>query len=225
MRSVATVDWLERAAELGVQLTAHAGEQLEAFAELLLERAVPLGMIARADAGRIRDRHILDSLRAAPFLRESDADEVVDLGSGAGLPGVPLAIAVSEARFTLAESRSRRAAFLELAADRLGLGNVTVHPDRVESLPPRAFDAATARAFAAPASAWSSAARVLRRGGSLVLFAGAREPLPTELPGATEVRVFGREMNAPRSVESESRRSSPRTPLATVGDLVIITAK
>jgi 16S rRNA (guanine527-N7)-methyltransferase len=216
---------LETTAELGVQLTPRAGEQLEAFAELLLERAVPLGMIARADADRIGDRHILDSLRAAPFLQESDAGEVVDLGSGAGLPGVPLAIAVSEVRFTLAESRSRRAAFLELAVERLGLGNVTIHPDRVESLPPRAFDVATARAFAAPASAWGSAARVLRPGGSMVLFAGAREPLPTDLPGAAGVRVYGRGGNAPRSIEPDSSRSSPRTPLATVGDLVIITAK
>src|SRR5262245_9565503 len=101
------------AAPLGVELSTRAEVQLLAFEQLLRERAVPLGLISQADSNRIRERHILDSLRAVPLLEGMARAKVVDLGSGAGLPGVPLAIVLPESSFVLAESRSKRAGFLE----------------------------------------------------------------------------------------------------------------
>ncbi len=217
------------ASAAGADLTESAGEQLASYTELLRERAVPLGMISQADSDRILERHVLDSLRAAPFVSQTDAASVVDLGSGAGLPGIPLAIALPRVRFVLAESRSKRAGFVELVVERLGLTNVEVHPDRAETLGDGEFDVATARAFAPPPVAWAAAVRLLRPGGALCLFAGAREALPVDLPGAIEVRVLGpagegSRVRAPSEPSSSWRTSRPTT-LASVGDLVIITAK
>jgi 16S rRNA (guanine527-N7)-methyltransferase len=214
---------LERgAATVGVELPPASVELLAAYTELLIERALPLGMIARDDRDRIVPRHVVDSLRAGPALAWLGAKRVVDLGSGAGLPGIPLAIAMPEVHLTLAEARSKRAAFLELVVERLSLTNVTVHPARAETLAPFGFDTAVARAFASPAGAWVQARALLSDEGALVLFAGAREPLPANLPDA-KVETFEPRVGAGGGSRSpENWRSSHATPLATAGDLVII---
>ncbi len=89
--------------------------------------------ISRSDAARIRERHTLDSLRAVPVVE--GADEAADLGSGAGLPGVVVAIALPRVRMLLIERRPQRAAFLELAVEELGLSNAAVFAGRVEDVP------------------------------------------------------------------------------------------
>ncbi len=140
------------------------------FAELLRNKAVPLGFIARSDAGRIVERHINDSLRAVRCLRSTDRD-LIDLGAGAGLPGIPVAIAEPERRVVLIEAMAKRAAFLELAVQHLGLANVDVRVARVEDVDVLG-DTCFARALAPPHEAWHLAERVLRPRGQLVYFAG-----------------------------------------------------
>jgi 16S rRNA G527 N7-methylase RsmG len=103
---------------------------------------------------------------------------------------VPLAIALPHLRFTLADSRRSRIAFLELALDELGLRNATVSAGRVEELP-REFDVCLARGFAGPEATWTAAERLLRKGGSLVYWAGAtfdraRVPEGARLAGLSE---------------------------------------
>src|SRR5262249_54450802 len=97
---------------LGLSLPRSAVDRLVESADLLRGRALPPGMTPRQDSGRLAPRHVLDSLRAVPVLSAMTADDgdVVDLGSGAGLPGVPLAIAMPQTEFVLAEARSKRAA-------------------------------------------------------------------------------------------------------------------
>jgi 16S rRNA (guanine527-N7)-methyltransferase len=143
---------------------------LDAYLRLLAERAVPLGMIGPSDASRLRVRHVADSLRAVGLFLESDTT-AVDLGSGAGLPGIPLAVALPAVVFTLVESRKRRAAFLELAIQTLGLENATVFAGRVEDLTDEA-DVCLARAFAAPARCWQLASSILTAQGRLIYWAG-----------------------------------------------------
>jgi 16S rRNA (guanine527-N7)-methyltransferase len=144
---------------------------LQGYERLLVERAVPLGLVARSDRDRMWPRHVLDCLRAAALVREEDR-LAYDLGSGAGLPGVVLAIARPWCRFVLAEARARRAGFLELVVERLGLPNVEVAAGRAEDLSEVA-DLATARAFAPLARAWEVAHPLLRPGGRLIYFGGA----------------------------------------------------
>jgi 16S rRNA (guanine(527)-N(7))-methyltransferase RsmG len=215
---------LAAARRLGLDLDAQVVDRLDAFARLLETRAVPLGMIGKDDADRIVSRHVLDSLRASRALLELHARTIVDLGSGAGLPGIVVAIASPEVVITLAEVRPKRAAFLELVVERLGVRNAEVHVGPAAGLPPHAFDAATARAFAPPALAWVTARPLLREGGSLVFFAGASESIPAELPGAHPPTRLepGAQVGSGRP---DSWRTSRPTGLASSGDLVIITSK
>ncbi|MGH2723581.1 MAG: 16S rRNA (guanine(527)-N(7))-methyltransferase RsmG [Actinomycetota bacterium] len=158
---------------------------------LLEERAVPLGLISASDGGRIWTRHVLDCLRAAPLVRDYDR-LAYDLGSGSGLPGLVLAIACPWCRFVLVEARARRAGFLELAVQQLGLSNVEVAPRRAEE-PSEPADLATSRAFAPLSRAWEIAHPLLRPGGRLIFFAGA---------AATDPEVAARSLSpAPASVE------------------------
>jgi 16S rRNA (guanine527-N7)-methyltransferase len=167
---------------MGLELAAAQLEQLEAFESLIRERAIPLGMVATADEPRLRDRHLIDSLRAAPVVSATDRT-AYDLGSGAGLPGVVVAIACPDLRMTLVESRRPRAAFLQLVIDRLGLANTAVANERVEVLAQQ-VDVCFSRAFARVDVAWRAADRLLIPGGRLVYFAGVSFDR-SELPGDT----------------------------------------
>jgi 16S rRNA (guanine527-N7)-methyltransferase len=91
-------------------------------------------------------RHIMDSLAIAPFLQ---GEQLLDVGSGAGLPGIPLAIAQPERHFTLLDSAGKRIRFLIHVQQQLGLNNVTVLQSRVELFSPtKPFDGIISRAFA-----------------------------------------------------------------------------
>lgn len=152
-------------------LTEGALALLREYENLLLGVAVPKGMVSSSDERDLWQRHIVDGLRLVPLVPE-DAAGMCDLGSGAGLPGVPLAVARSGLAVTLAESRAARIAFLELAVERLGLVNVTVFPGRAEELPEASFDLCTARGFAPAPHAWAVAAHLLRPAGRLAYWAG-----------------------------------------------------
>lgn len=166
------------AGRLGLDLADAQVERLAGLERMLVERAVPGGMVAASDRGRIRERHILDCLRAAGEV--GTARTAYDLGSGAGLPGLVVAIAVPQLRVGLVESRRRRIAFLELAVAELEVPNAVVLASRVEDLQDP-VELCWARAFAPLERAWALAARVLVPGGRLVYFAGeGAAPTPTE---------------------------------------------
>ncbi len=127
-------------------------------------------MIASSDREHLRQRHVLDSLRALPHLAPVKRP-VVDLGSGAGLPGIPVAVARPDLLLTLAEPRQLRVAFLELVVERLCLQNVRVFPGPAEELPSDA-QVCLARGFGDPSRTWTVARGLLRQGGSLIYWAG-----------------------------------------------------
>lgn len=151
-------------------LTPDQERALRTYEELLLDRALPLGLIAPSDAERLGERHIRDSLRAATLLRESD-HALADIGPGAGLPGLVLAIARPGLHIALVEPKERAVGFLELAVDRLELSNVEILATRVEDVDLSA-DVATTRAYGPLERSWAAACGVLRPGGRLIYFAG-----------------------------------------------------
>jgi len=172
---------------LGLEIDAATAEQLEAYERLLLEKALPLGMIGRADREHVHERHLIDSLRAIPLLGPAPM-QVVDLGSGAGLPGIPLALARPDLSFCLTELRRRRAAFLELAVDDLQLRNVRVFAGKVEYLT-GPFDVCLSRAFAEPARAWAVAESLLSQTGKLLFWAGRSFDVTSGTPGGARISV------------------------------------
>jgi 16S rRNA (guanine527-N7)-methyltransferase len=169
---------------LGVPLSPAQAEKLRDLARLLQKRAVPLGLVARSDEPRILERHVLDCLRAAGAVGE--ATSAYDLGSGAGLPGLVVAVARPLLRVGLVEARRRRVSFLELAVQELEVANAEVVGRRVETLADP-VDLCFARAFAPLPEAWAAARMLLVPAGRLVYFAG-REPSSTDLP--SDVRIL-----------------------------------
>lgn len=146
-------------------------EQLADFARILGTRAVALGFIAEGDRTRVLERHVLDSCRAVRCV-PSSARVVVDIGSGAGLPGVPVAILLPTVQVVLIEPRQKRAAFLESVVNELILPNVEVLAVRAEDAVVWA-DAALARALGDVLASWERARPLLTDDGCLVYFAGA----------------------------------------------------
>jgi 16S rRNA (guanine527-N7)-methyltransferase len=161
--------------------------QLRRYQELLLDRAIRIGAISKRDRDVLMERHVLDALRALHCLGTAQR-EVADLGSGAGLPGIPVAIVLPHVAMTLVEPRRIRAAFLELAIDLLDLRNVTLHAGPAATVG-RVFDVCLARALGAPAETWNLASPLLRPGGRVVYFAGAT--WSSQAAGAVE-RAGGR---------------------------------
>ncbi len=137
----------------------------------LLERFAPtLGLLGPGDVADLWERHILDSLRGLRCIEPTDAD-IADVGSGGGLPGIPIAIALPDRKVFLIESNRRRAGFLELSLDQLELTNAKVLIERVENIDLR-VDVCLARAFAPPLRTWSHASRLLNDRGRVLYYAG-----------------------------------------------------
>jgi 16S rRNA (guanine527-N7)-methyltransferase len=145
-------------------------EQLRAFGAMVAGLGADLGLVSAGDRDRVWERHILDSLRSLSCLVPTDSS-LADVGSGGGLPGVPLAVARPEVSVTLIESRGGRVAFLEKVVQDLGLGNARVVHARAEDHAGR-HDVCTARALANPVDAWRLASPLLSAGGRLIYFAG-----------------------------------------------------
>jgi len=140
--------------------------------------ADPLAPTAVRDPIKVIDDHLADSLVALELEPVRNARAVADLGSGAGVPGLPLAIALTDADVTLIESAARKCAFLERTAALCELGNVRVVQARVEAWPAGlgCFDLVTARALGPLEVVVEYAAPLLALRGTLVVWRGRRDP-------------------------------------------------
>lgn len=164
-------------------------ERLEAFEALIRRWSARGNLVSRGDLHRLRARHVEDSLALLPFCRGRFAD----VGSGAGFPGVPLAIARPDMPVVLIERSARKGRFLRHAVIELGLGNVeVVIGDAAGYRPEPLFDTVAARAVAPPAAAWALLQPLLAARGQALL--QSRERLARELfDGGVLRRTGGRE--------------------------------
>jgi 16S rRNA (guanine527-N7)-methyltransferase len=154
------------------------------------------------DPARVRDDHLADALVALRLPAVRSASVLADLGSGAGVPGLPLAIALPGARVVLVEGNGRKCEFMRGAAAELGLENVEVVQGRAETW--RAgigrMDLVTARALASLDVVAEYAAPLLRLGGALVAWRGQREP-GAESDALRAAEVLGLTVAEPVRVE------------------------
>lgn len=152
------------------------GDQIEgarSFTNELARRGEELGLIGPLELPRLWTRHILNSALLAPLLEARC--RVADVGSGAGLPGLVLAIARPDVEFVLIEPMERRTDWLRAESDRLGLQNVTVLRGRAEDVADDVVvDQVTARAVSALSKLIPLTVPLVRSGGQLILMKGAR---------------------------------------------------
>ncbi|PZE40556.1 16S rRNA (guanine(527)-N(7))-methyltransferase RsmG [Curtobacterium sp. MCSS17_006] len=152
------------------------GDQIEvarSFTNELARRGEELGLIGPLELPRLWTRHILNSALLAPLLEARG--RVADVGSGAGLPGLVLAIARPDVEFVLIEPMERRTDWLRAESDRLGLQNVTVLRGRAEDVADDVVvDQVTARAVSALSKLIPLTVPLVRSGGQLILMKGAR---------------------------------------------------
>jgi 16S rRNA (guanine527-N7)-methyltransferase len=172
-------DFVERDLEaLELALPESVLEGLQRYAERVLEANQRVNLTGARDLETLWRRHIIDSLTALPGLADLPADApVVDVGSGGGLPGVPIALARPDLRVTLLEATGKKARFLEETAAALGLERVTVHRERAETAGRdpahrQRYATALARAIGRMPVVLECALPLLRRGRRLLAFKG-----------------------------------------------------
>ena len=147
MKSSGSLNIHEGLSQLGLDLPELAEARFAAYLELLAKWNRVYNLTAVRDGGRMVIQHLLDSLAVLPYL--GSPATLADVGSGGGLPGIPLAIARPEMAVTLIEANQKKASFMTQVKIELGLSNVSVHCGRVEDLKPiLPFDAVISRACA-----------------------------------------------------------------------------
>ena len=181
MSALTSAQILTLLAEYGVEhLAEHTIEQIKTYLQVFEVWSKRVSLTTVREAEQVVRRHFGESFALARVLPETP--DLLDLGSGAGFPGIPIALFSAETKVTLAESQSRKAAFLRESTQSMQL-NVEVWSRRAEGLiGKRQFGVVTLRAVDDMAGALAIGARLLRPGGSLAYFVSPhREP---ELPEA-----------------------------------------
>jgi len=159
---------------LGLDLDDAAQTKLLDYLALLQKWNRTHNLTAIREPERMLTHHVLDALATLPHLPQPPGLRLIDVGSGGGSPGVPLAVARSDWRVTLLDSKRKKATFLRQVAAELDLRNVAVAASRVEDyLPEVPFDVAISRAFAELAPFVACARHLVRAGGFLVAMKGA----------------------------------------------------
>lgn len=158
-------------ATLGLPLSNGQQSQLLDYLALLCKWNQAYNLTAVRDPAAMVTRHLLDSLAVAPWLRGSYC---IDVGTGAGLPGVPLAIVYPDREFHLLDSNGKKTRFLFQVQTALSLPNITIHHARAKDFKPsRLFDAVLCRAFASLADMTSATRHLLQPDGVFLAMKGA----------------------------------------------------
>lgn len=177
--------------ELAGRLPEGYAAAAERFVALLLEANRRINLTRIVEPGEVAQLHLLDALAALPLLDEAAPSSVVDLGSGGGIPAIPLALARPGIEWLLVESVARKGSELRSFVGALGLRHVRVVTDRAESFARspehrERHDLVTARACAALPVLVELALPCLRTGGALVAWKGPAEPGDPELARGAE---------------------------------------
>ena len=187
------------ASRLGVALSAAQVASCERLANELIERNTSVNLTAITAPADIATKHFLDSLTALAARRWTGRERIVDVGSGAGFPGLALRIAIAGSSCALVESVGKKARWLEEIASTLGLSRVTVHNARAEALGADAahrgrYDVGTARAVGSLADCVEYLLPLLVPGGDAIVWKGK---VDAELPAASRAcQAIGGEISA-----------------------------
>ena len=156
--------------ELGITLDQKTQERLLQYIALLEKWTGVYNLTAVREQSKMVSQHLLDSLAVLPYI---NATRLIDVGSGAGLPGIPLALARPEMHVTLLDSNHKKTSFLQQACIELKLDNVSVNSERVEAFhPPHEIDAVISRAFTDLSEFAKLTGHLLKPGGAWLAMKG-----------------------------------------------------
>ncbi|MGB7156539.1 MAG: 16S rRNA (guanine(527)-N(7))-methyltransferase RsmG [Tepidisphaeraceae bacterium] len=185
--------WIELARRANVALTDDQLANLSRYLDLLFEANARMNLTRITDRASAELQHVADALTVLPHL-PTGPFHLADVGSGGGVPGIPLAIARLDATVMLIESTKKKAAFLKSAAESLGLSNVTVSEWRAEdvghSSSRETFDVALARAVATMDWLAEWCLPLVKKGGRMLAMKGPK--VTDELPAAQKaIKLLG----------------------------------
>lgn len=188
-------DFFRACQDAGIMVTDAQAEKLSAYVHRLLEVNQHLNLTAVRDVDAAWRRHIFDSLFLLPRLKADPGQRALDLGSGGGLPGIPLAICRPDMEWVLVDSVAKKARFLEQTAAELGLANVTVRSERAEVLGRdpefrEQFHLVTARAVARLPTLLELTVPLLRVKGSLFAMKGEQAEAEVSESARAMERLF-----------------------------------
>src|SRR3954466_728453 len=144
-------------------------QQFSALGPLYTEWNEKINVISRKDIQSLYENHVLHSLSIAVVANFTDGMQVIDIGTGGGFPGVPLAIFYPEVNFHLVDSIGKKLKAAEAIADATGIKNITTQHSRVEDIKNRKFDFAVSRAVAPLKELWRWAKPLLKKGNEAAL--------------------------------------------------------
>ena len=192
-------NWFESAEKLfGVKLSEEQREQFRIYEALLIDWNSKINLTAVRDPEGIRIKHFLDSLSCVPVLGDMNGSSLIDIGTGAGFPGIPLRIVYPGLRLTLVDSVGKKADFCQLVVNTLHLKGVKVLKDRSEELGAakihrEQYDAATARAVAVMPVLCEYLLPLVRVGGKMLAMKGESAPEETLTAAAAIGKLGGAE--------------------------------
>lgn len=180
----------------GIKLDEVQRERFRKLTQLLLEWNERLSLTSITEPERIAVEHYLDSIAPLAFNLIGEGMAVVDVGTGAGFPGLPLAIMAPHASFTLVDATRKKVAYLQTVCSELGLTNVEVVWARAEELAKdrafrEGFDVAVARALGALDIVWECTLPFVKVGGLSIAYKGARVDEELEIGRQTAPLVGG----------------------------------
>ena len=192
-------DWFESAEKLfGAALSDEQKEQFRVYEKLLLDWNAKINLTAVRDPEGIRLKHFLDSLSCVPVLGDMNGRSLIDIGTGAGFPGIPLRIFYPELRLTLVDSVGKKADFCQLVCNTLHLKGVKVLKDRSEELGANKthreqYDAASARAVAVMPVLCEYLLPLVKPGGKMLAMKGESAPDEVKTAAAAIAKLGGAE--------------------------------
>ena len=144
-------------------------EQFAALEDVYKEWNDKINVISRKDIDGLYEKHVLHSLSIAAIFSFTAGMDVIDLGTGGGFPGIPLAIFLPEVKFHLADSIGKKLKVVEAVVEAIGLTNVSIQHTRIEDIRNRKFDVVVSRAVAPLKDLWSWSKPVIKKKSTVIV--------------------------------------------------------
>ena len=207
MKQIIPEQFVQLVKDFGIEFDQGDVELLHQFLTILYEKNAVMNLTAIKTIDEAWVKHIFDSLTLLPYLIDCQANYVIDIGSGGGMPGIPLAITMPDTSFTLVESTKKKAVFINTVVNELDLQNVTVIGERAENLasPDGGFrniaDAVVARAVGSMSVLLELTIPFLRLGGYFFAIKGERAQEEIE-ESKMALRILGGKVESVNQTET-----------------------